>query len=352
MGYFKDMLKSDESLIKDDTPLSFEYIPKLVPFREKEQRQIALCIRPLFQEQTGRNLFLYGPPGVGKTVATTHLLKELEDETDDVKPIYINCWQKNTTYKIYLEICNQLNYTLTHNKKTEELFKVIEEILNQQSVVFVFDEIDKVEETDFLYTLMEKIFHKTIILITNYKEWLVSLDERIKSRLIPDKLEFAMYNDKEIRGILKERIQYAFSKDVLEEDAFELVVKTTIQLKDVRIGLYILKESAFVAENEASRTITTKHVQVAIEKLDDFSSKEKGKLDEELRFILEIVKHNSGQKIGDVFVAYEKEGGVASYKTFQRKLNHLSENRFVTLQKTSGGAQGNTTIVSYSASRR
>ena len=175
------MLGAQESLFRDHVPLDFDYIPKLVPFREKEQQAIASCIRPLLSERNGRNLFLFGPPGVGKTVACRHLLKELEDEAEGIIPLYINCWQKNSSYKIALELCSLLEYKFTHNKKTDELFKILRDALNKKAIVLVLDEVDKLEDNDFLYAFLEEIYRKTIILITNYKEWIAELDSRIKS---------------------------------------------------------------------------------------------------------------------------------------------------------------------------
>ena len=58
-------------------------------------------------------------------------LRELEEESEEIYPIYINCWQKNTTFKIVMETCEQLGYKLTHNKGTDELLKVTKEILNK-----------------------------------------------------------------------------------------------------------------------------------------------------------------------------------------------------------------------------
>src|SRR3989344_4100839 len=143
MALFKDMLKSNEELINDEYPLDFEYLPKPLLYRETEQRKVAGCIRPLLEGRNGRNVFIHGPPGVGKTAAIRHVLNELEDETDEVIPIYINCWQRNTSFKIIVEICEQLGYKLTHNKRTEELLEVIKTIANKRAVVFAFDEVDK-----------------------------------------------------------------------------------------------------------------------------------------------------------------------------------------------------------------
>ena len=98
MSLFDDMLKDDESLFMEPVVLDYDYLPKLIPFREKEQKHIAQCIKPLFANRNGKNILLHGPPGIGKTAAIRHILRELEDTTDDVIPIYINTWQKNTTF--------------------------------------------------------------------------------------------------------------------------------------------------------------------------------------------------------------------------------------------------------------
>ena len=226
-GLFKDILGSSESLFKEksDVPLDFSFIPKLVPYREMEQRAIAACIKPLFNENTGRHCFIYGQPGIGKTVACRHLLREIEEETEDIIPLYINCWKHNTTFKILLDICDQMNFKFVQNKKTEELFRWIKQTLNKKSVVIVLDEVDKLEELDFLYMTLEEISRKAIILITNYKEWIDDLDERIKSRLMPETIEFKPYNYEETKGILKQRMEYAFQPNVWDSNAFEMIAK-------------------------------------------------------------------------------------------------------------------------------
>jgi len=88
---FKDMLGSEESLFKNEVALNFDYQPKLIPFREIHQKTIASCIKPLFQKRNGKNLFIHGMPGVGKTVACRHVLDELPETTDEIIPLYINC---------------------------------------------------------------------------------------------------------------------------------------------------------------------------------------------------------------------------------------------------------------------
>lgn len=352
MGIFDNVLKGGETLFRDSVALDYDFIPKLVPYREKQQKYVAGCISPLFSNRNGKNVLLHGPPGVGKTVAVKHLLKEIEEKTDDILPIYINCWEKNTSFKVYIGICDALEYKFTHNKKSEELFQVIESLLNKKAAVFVFDEIDKIEDHDFLYTILEKIYKKSIILISNYKEWIVSLDERIKSRLLPEMLEFQKYNENEIRGILKGRLEYAFAENIFMDDAFSLAAKKAAEIEDVRTGLYIIKEAGNIAEEKSSRKITVEHVKSAIQKIDDFSIKKKDELSSDERLILRIIKDNKSKKIGQLFEVYQKNGGIGVYKTFQRRIKALEKSKFISIKKVGGGNEGNTTVITTSETKK
>ncbi len=351
-GLFKDILGSSESLSKNELALDFSFQPKLVPYREKEQRFIAGCIKPLFQEKNGKNVFIFGQPGIGKTVACRHILKELEEETEEIIPIYINCWQRNTTFKIILEICDLMDFKFVQNKKTEELFRWIKQNLNKKSVVFVFDEADKLEDFDFLYMILEEIYRKTIILITNYKDWAMDLDDRIKSRLLPEIIEFKPYSYEETKGILKQRMEYAFVPNVWSDDAFELIAKKTAEIQDLRTGLHLMKEAGRIAEDKSSRKISLEHAQQALNKINEFTIKETTDLASDEQLILNLVKGNSGKRIGDLFKIYQDSGGNLVYKSFQRKIDKLQKNKFIVVEKIAGGDEGNTTIVKTNSEKK
>ena len=351
-GLFKDMLGSSESLFKNELALDYSFQPKLVPYREKEQRFIAGCIKPLFQQKNGKNVFIYGQPGVGKTVGCRHILAELEEETEEVIPIYINCWQRNTTHKIIAEMCELMDFKFIQNKKTEELFRWIKQNLNKKSVVFVFDEVDKLEDFDFLYMILEEIYRKTLILITNYKEWLADLDERIKSRLMPEIIEFKAYDYEETKGILKQRMEYAFFPNVWNDDAFEAVAKKTAEMQDLRAGLYMIREAALIAESKSSRKVLLEHAKLALSKAEEFTIKNPAELASDDQSILDLVKKNSGKKIGELFKLYQVSGGKLVYKSFQRKIEKLDKSKFISVEKTAGGEEGNTTIVKSNSEKK
>lgn len=350
MSMFKEMLRSGETLFRDTVVLDYDFQPKILKYRENEQQRFAVAVRPLLQDHNGRNLFIYGAPGIGKTTACKHVLRELEEETDDVATIYINCWKENTTFKIYIKICEELGFQFIQNKKSAELFDLIKDRLNKKAVVFIFDEIDKLEDTDFLYTILEDIYRKSIFLITNYRDSYSDMDERIRSRLGPEFLHFRAYNEREINGILLQRREYSFVQNCWEEEAFKEIVEKCTETQDVRIGLYLMQEAGNLAEEKSARKISLQHVAEAIKKVDNFHIKPKEGLDEELLLILEIIKDHSGKKIGDIFAAYAVMGGEMSYKSFKRRINKLEEGRFISTEKISGEG-GNSTIINHSGNR-
>ena len=334
MNLFNKILKDNESLFLNEIFLDHSFTPPKIEHRESENEFIATCIKPLFQKRTGKNLFIYGQPGIGKTLATRLVLKELKEKSD-ITPIYINCWENNTTHKIAIETCHILNYKFTHNKTTSQLIEKIISILNKNPSVIVLDECDKIKTTEdsILYPLLEKIYKKSIILITNELFFLSSLDQRIKSRLIPSQLEFKSYSLQETENILKNRIKYAFQQNILDEDSFNLILQKTFSLKDIRTGLFLLKEAAEIAESKAKRQISIEDAQQAIEKLKEFKIKNSLNLEQTEKEILELIKQNPEKTTKELFEAYTNQ---TSYATFSRKIENLQKNKQISKSKKQG----------------
>src|SRR3989344_2764345 len=345
MGFFDD--KGSRNIFLNPVALDYSFIPKLIPYRENQQHYIATCIKPLFQERNGMNLFIHGKPGIGKTVATIHVMNEVEEKSD-ILPIYINCWKKNTTHKIALDICDKVGYRFTLNKPTDELMSIITGILNKGSCIICLDECDKLDSYDIIYDLLENIYKKTIVLITNNKEWLDRLDIRIKSRLNCELLEFKPYNYEETLGILKQRIEYAFHPNVFNKEALELIAKKTFELKDLRTGVYLLKESGDLSEFKGKNKIELSDAEESITKLGEFKIKSLDDMDDALNEILELIKSNDGKSSSDLHEIYGKD----SYKTFKRRLNELEKNKLISTKEVNSGLHGRKTIVNYGSLKK
>jgi len=332
MSLFNNILKHNESLFLNEIFLDPSFTPPKIEHRESENEFIATCIKPLFNNRTGKNLFIYGPPGIGKTLATKLVLKQIQTS---ILPIFINCWENNTTHKIATEICHQLNYKFTHNKTTPELIEKLTSIINEKSAVIILDECDKIKTTEdsILYPLLEKLFKKTIILITNESYFLSTIDQRIKSRLTPSQLEFKSYSLQETENILKNRIKYAFQPNILNQEAFELILQKTYSLKDIRTGLYLLKEAAEISESKSQKQITIQEAKQAIEKLKDFKIKDSLNLDLTEKEILNLIKQNPNKTTKELF---QLNNNQISYATFSRKLENLEKNKHISKNKKIG----------------
>jgi len=248
-------------------------------------------------------------------------------------------------------MCDQLGYKLTHNKRSDELFAVIKNIVNKKSAVFVFDEIDKVEDNEFLYTLVEEIFKKTIIMITNHQDWLDDVEPRVKSRIMAEKVFFKPYNAQETKEILKQRSAYAFAPNVWEPQAFALASDEAAKFQDIRAGLYLIKEAASTAEMNSSKKITEADVKTALDKMKEFTIKDSEDLEEDTQDIMNVIRANNGLKIGDLFEKYKETGKNINYKTFQRRIRRLADNHFISTQRMTG-KEGNTTIVELATTKK
>jgi cell division control protein 6 len=263
-----DVLGAEESLFTAPGVLDQEYLPRLLPYREEEQKYLAQCIKDMFL--ASRAVLIHGPPGVGKTACVRYIFRELREasEAGDVEegvvPIYINCWRDNTTHKIVLRICEFFGIRTKLRSAEELLEAVIKKLKNLRGVAFAFDEIDQAQEYSFLYHFAEEIKYKTFFLVSSSRNWIASLDSRIRSRILPEMLEFRAYNLDEVRGILLERVKYAFVPSVWEKEALDAVIKKCYENGDLRVGLDLLRRAGSEAERDASRKINMKHVHAVL----------------------------------------------------------------------------------------
>lgn len=324
MNLFRNILSAEESLFMNTMALDYDYLPKLLPYREDQQFYLASCIKPLMQNRSGRNVLISGAPGIGKTAACKFVLRDLDAETKEVIPLYVNCWKKDTTHKIVLDLCDQLGYKWVMNRKTDELMQEVTKILNKKATVIVLDEVDKLESEQVIYQLLEDLNKKCLFLITNEKDWLAQLDQRVRSRLIPDLLEFQPYNAKETEGILKQRADYAFVPNVWQQEAFDKISEKSAELKDIRTGMFLLREAGTIAESKASRKILAEHAEKAIEKLASFKIRSSKDLTDDEKELLTLIKEHDGKTSTEVYEIFNKDKNL-SYRTFHRRAKSLEE---------------------------
>lgn len=348
MGVFEEVVGKKPQLIGSWRKLSFGYIPQKLPHREKEQEQIAQAIKPLLRGRKGRNIFISGRSGIGKTVTVKKVLNDLEDYTQEVETAYVNCWDKDTTYSMVKRIVEGMEVAFKPGKGVDKLLNVIENRMDDmKGLVVALDEIDKGRDTEVLYRLYNRLEHKlALILITNNKEFIQTLDPRIKGRLTMNDLYFAPYGKGEIEDILKERVKSAFQGNRIEKRALRKVVQKTDEIGDVRVGLYLLLTAGENAEAAEREKVTFKDVEEALKDFnkEDFMTSS-SKLNSEQKLIIDTVKEKEGSVTGDLFEKYKEKGGELSSRSFRRYLRRLEELNFLELERTGEGFRGKSTKV-------
>lgn len=343
-------LGADQTIFSNPDALDPDFVPKLLPHRENEQKYIATAIRPLLFDRPGKHLLITGASGIGKTAATRRVLMDLDEveEADNIARVYINCWKANTSYKVAVEIAHQLGYPFTQNMKTNEIFDKIAELLKKKKgLVLVLDEIDKAEDYNFLYLILETIKKLALILITNRKEWGATLDPRIRSRLAPEHLEFRPYTSAEIEDILRERLKYAFYEGVWEEQAFRKIAEQASNYHDIRVGIMLLKAAGEAAEEDSSSKVLLKHADQAIQRTQEFKIKSSSELTDEEKRILDLCRRHDEQTTGKLYELYQLEGGKKSEKTFHRYLEKLQTRGLVKLTLTGEGFRGRSSKIKF-----
>lgn len=337
--------KKMSSIIKNDDALSYEFLPKILPYREGQIQEIALSLKPLLNGQRGTNLFVYGAPGIGKTASIKWVLRELKDTTDDVVPIYVNCWNLKSKYFIYSDIANQLKISFTQGKSAEHILQQIVNKIKEVPAAFVFDEIDKVDDSEFLYQIVSMFPQSCMILVSNSMDYVAKIELRIKSRLMLRNIEFRPYSINELFGILKERSKLALKSDAIEIPLLKQIANVTYSKGDVRVGLHLLREAAKNAESSSKKVIDKDAVAEALKQLESPKVVDEEKLSADEMKILDAVREKDKAIAGDVFERYAKNGGQFSYRSFKRYLQRLQKLGFIKLESTSSGFKGKSTII-------
>lgn len=344
---FKDILMENETIIKNESVLDFEYLPEQFSFREAEKKEIAFSIKPLIEGRKPNNLFIYGGAGVGKTSCVRYVYRDLSKNVSSILPVYVNCWENSSSYNILCETARQLGLVFVDGKSSKQIFDlIIDKVRKTKGVTLCLDEIDKLCEFSFLYNLSNHSDRISIMMVTNNKKFLMHLDQRIVSRLSPSSLEFKDYTQKELYDILAERVKMGFVKGSFEEDILNSVVDETMkQNSDVRKGIFLLKECGLNAEKAARRKVNLEDFEKAKKALSDFSAKPMGNLRDDEALIIELVKKNEGINTGKLFNLYKSNGGELAERSFRRYLKKLASQSILDLRKTSSGFRGKSSLI-------
>lgn len=346
------MTMFDESRIfKNEDALSTEYLPEFLPHRETQIEEIARNLNPASRGRKPQNMFIFGPPGIGKTHSAKFVFRRFEEFSERVKTIYINTWDYNTSTSLLTKIVHGMDYFIPRRgvSKDEVLEKLIEALKRtKKSIIVCLDEVDQLIKRDenALYDLLRLNQYVDnpigIVMISNYKDVFVDIEPRIRSSLDIEEIVFKPYTLQEMKKILSERAKTAFRVGVLEEGVILLSANRAIRMGgDVRIGLECLRKTARKCENENSDKITVKHMKdiltsVGPVKLNIMMDSLRG-VDNN---IIQLLKDKKFMLSTQLHQEYVKSFEEISQTALREHIKHLEDINIVRVKKRVKGEKG------------
>ncbi|KAA9400614.1 AAA family ATPase [Haloarcula sp. CBA1131] len=276
---------STGSILDCDDAFKDDWTPDDLPERKDELTEIHHTLEPASRGFTPNNMFVYGPAGQGKTVATQLKLQELsqflENSEEQLSTYYVNCADLSSSYQVAGEVLKEISPDFDSRPRGHGLSNIFDWMFDRiekigGTVVIVLDEIDVIGNDDkVLYKLSRaksngeiENTRLSIVGISNNFDFYSDLTARVKDQLCEEEIRFAPYNANQLQNILERRAESGLQDGVLEGGVIQLCAAHAAK-KDgsARQAINLLYKAAKIAHNGQDDTVTTDHVDQAQKKL-------------------------------------------------------------------------------------
>lgn len=372
-------LTPEDDIFRDEDVLRDDYDPDRILERDEKLNEYLNMFREVVRGKRPRNVFVYGPTGVGKTVGTRLVLDRLQEDVnglDDVNvaTVHLECKDLNTSYQVAANLVNKLrdrtgrqSISTTGHPEGAVYDMLFEELslVPQTHVIIALDEIDNIGTSDNVLYKLGRCNNRNsaeyvdpdetkvgLVGITNDGTFRDRLDSRVQSTLCDHEIHFPPYDANELRTILADRAADAFHDDVLSEDVIPLVGAFAAQRSGyARTALDLLYTAGNLATNENAEQVTEDHVRRAEDKIQQGAIvTEVSQLSTQGKLVtLTLVRlHEESElpsKLDKIYAWYEThankiDADTVTPRTVSNILNDLMLNGVVTTKEVNRGMKG------------
>lgn len=276
---FSDLMKESTIFINRDA-LTPHYVPEQLLYRDKQINGIVKALTPALKGSRGRNLFIYGKTGTGKTCCIKYVIDKVSRLPSVRSKIsYVPCKIYNSRYRVLNKIMS--DHLPVYAKRGYGVVDIYEKMINWveedgKTLIVVMDEIDMVKDLDdIMYTLTRAnsdVKHGgiTIVGISNNISFKEDLDPRSISSLYETELVFPPYNSSELAEIMKQRAELGLKKDAVDASVINLIAAISAKESgDARLALKTLSMAGELAEEANRNKILVEDVQKAARNADE-----------------------------------------------------------------------------------
>lgn len=246
------------TILADVDALDEEFLLEDTQVRETQIKELWFCLAPLERKKTPLNCWLYGEPGTGKTAIARFVLSQLESLAT-VKAVYVNCWEKNTSYGILDRIITELRILGPEKPATSQKLELLQRYLRDHMLVIILDDIDRpapAERNAIIYNLCN-LRRVGLICISKSLSTIFDLDDRIKSRLNAVRIAFPKYTTDELQEILTRKAEQALAAGTWSGEILGRIAE--LAAGDARVAIHTLKNAAYYAQKDSAEKITESH---------------------------------------------------------------------------------------------
>ena len=351
----EDILMYDESLFQNINAFDPDYVPPNYNFRDTQMEAMAMSIRPAMRGGQPSNAVILGSPATGKTTAIRKVFELVEKNTEKVICVYINCQIHTTRFGIFSQIHKKIfghappETGVPFSRIYDKIMKKLQD--DEISLIIALDDINYLFQSNNANKVVYDILRayeeypgvkNSIFAILSDLEFKYAFDKNVNTVFIPQEINFPLYSYSEIENILKDRAKAGFFPDVLGDEILEQIAMYTYENGDLRIGINLLKSCGNIAEADASREITQKHYDKAVESLVsiDVSQTIESLTDIEKTLLKLISDYDGIYTAGELSELFKQETK-SSYASFNRALDKLEFVRLIDTKLTGKGVRGN-----------
>jgi len=245
-------------VVKDELPLTPEYVPDRLSGREQAVAEISSCLAPAASQRKPIHVWIHGASGSGKTAAARLAVMRLGRACPAA---YVSCWTCRSFYAVLDALTADLHVLRAEEQRKAVRLRRLERHLGAAPCIIILDDLDlpAASEREDMLRSLASIGKVGLICISNSRKALLRLSEHVAARLNPRVVAFKPYAPEEILSILEERAQLALAPGTWTKAGLARIAE--LSCGSASLAIEILRAAAYAAEAGHEVCIRPAHIR-------------------------------------------------------------------------------------------